>query len=299
MKVTYSLVFNRKKKLRPDKTALVQIKAYLNGRNKYFSTQIYIAPEQWDVKNQKVKRHPNQYPLNKKIIKQVEELESYELRLSKQQKGQVNLAQLENYQTDNEYKSFSQFFMVEMGNETVSKGTKQSYFTTFQKMKQFKKSIFFEELNYELIRRFDSFLKKLGLKINTVAKHHKNMKKFINLSVKMNLLEFKDNPYRQFEIRKELTERTFLTEQEVRKIASLALSTHPNGIDAIRDMFLFSCYTGLRYSDVSRVSLEFLTKDEKGFYLKMIAKKTGKEINLPFYHCFETQKQNSFLTIFF
>ena len=40
-KISYSLVFNRKKKLNKKGMALVQVEAYLNRRKMYFSTRVY------------------------------------------------------------------------------------------------------------------------------------------------------------------------------------------------------------------------------------------------------------------
>ena len=50
-KISYRPVYNRKKCLNSRGTALVQVEAYLNKKKVYFSTHIYLRPEQWDVKN--------------------------------------------------------------------------------------------------------------------------------------------------------------------------------------------------------------------------------------------------------
>ena len=44
-KIIYNLVFNRKKSLNKKGMALVQIEAYLNRKKKYFSTKVYLKPE--------------------------------------------------------------------------------------------------------------------------------------------------------------------------------------------------------------------------------------------------------------
>lgn len=41
-KISYNLVFNRKKRLNKKGMALVQVEAYLNRRKIYFSTKIYL-----------------------------------------------------------------------------------------------------------------------------------------------------------------------------------------------------------------------------------------------------------------
>ena len=47
-KIIYSLVYNRKKSLNKKGMALVQVEAYLNRKKKYFSTKVYLSPDQWD-----------------------------------------------------------------------------------------------------------------------------------------------------------------------------------------------------------------------------------------------------------
>jgi hypothetical protein len=54
----FNVVYNRKKRLLLDGTALVQIEAYLSFKKKYFSTSIYLTPDQWDNKHRKVKKPP-------------------------------------------------------------------------------------------------------------------------------------------------------------------------------------------------------------------------------------------------
>ena len=63
-KISYRPVYNRKKCLNSRGTALVQVEAYLNKKKVYFSTHIYLRPEQWDVKKKVIKDHPNQDALN-------------------------------------------------------------------------------------------------------------------------------------------------------------------------------------------------------------------------------------------
>jgi integrase len=64
----FNVVYNRKKRLLSNGTALVQIEAYLLFKKKYFSVGIYLTPDMWDNKHRKVKNHPNALKLNRQII---------------------------------------------------------------------------------------------------------------------------------------------------------------------------------------------------------------------------------------
>ena len=66
-KIIYNLVYNRKKCLNRKGTALVQVEAYLNKKKKYFSTKVYLRPDQWDKKRLLIKNHPNAEALNQLV----------------------------------------------------------------------------------------------------------------------------------------------------------------------------------------------------------------------------------------
>ena len=74
-KIIYNLVYNRKRSLNKKGMALVQVEAYLDRKKKYFSTKVYLKPEQWDNKKLIVKNHQNAVALitmlrNKRMIVQ-------------------------------------------------------------------------------------------------------------------------------------------------------------------------------------------------------------------------------------
>lgn len=89
-KIIYSLVYNRKKSLNKKGMALVQVEAYLNRKKKYFSTKVYLRPDQWDAKKLLVKNHPNADALNRLIYEFVATIEKRELELWQQGKA-INL----------------------------------------------------------------------------------------------------------------------------------------------------------------------------------------------------------------
>ena len=56
-KITFTPVFNLKNKLKKNGEAVITVKAYQNGRSKYFSTHLYVKPKQWDKRRLAVKNH--------------------------------------------------------------------------------------------------------------------------------------------------------------------------------------------------------------------------------------------------
>ena len=66
-KISYRPIYNRKNQLNVEGKALLQIEAYLERRKVYFSTHIYLTPDQWDDKKKLIKQHPNAEALNYKV----------------------------------------------------------------------------------------------------------------------------------------------------------------------------------------------------------------------------------------
>ncbi|MBP7497478.1 MAG: hypothetical protein KA792_07440 [Bacteroidales bacterium] len=68
-KVKYIPEYNRKKTaLNKEQTALIQIRIYQEGKQRFLSTGIYIKPDQWDNKNKIIKNNtPNYIYLNQQI----------------------------------------------------------------------------------------------------------------------------------------------------------------------------------------------------------------------------------------
>jgi len=67
-----------------------------------------------------------------------------------------------------------------------------------------------------------------------------------------------------------------LDDEELKAIENLELSDRP-ALDKVRDLFLISCYTGLRYSDVSRFGGEHIGSTE----IRLSTKKTGESVRCP------------------
>ena len=61
----------------------------------------------------------------------------------------------------------------------------------------------------------------------------------------------------------------------------------------IRDMFLFSCYTGLRFADVCSITHSNIDQDKAGLVLNISAQKTKKQLLLPLYQLHKGKPQKA------
>ena len=273
-RIKFSRVYNytRTKKLRQNGTAAVYVRAYLNGKNKYFNTGICVSPNQWDGKNQRIVKHPDQVNLNFDLSELEKKLGLLESNLIHQY-GYATLDRMDDSQTVERDVSFTQFYKNRLDEQTNAAVTTSDQKQTYDKLVEFRKQIYFNEIDYKLVDQFDKFLSK-SLHVNTVAKHHKNLKKYIRLAIAYKILKPGDNPYLSFTIKKTPTSRLFLTESELDVLEKVKLKNETFRI--MLDFYLFMCWTGLRFIDASRLVATDFTKTKDGIELFFTSKKTNK-----------------------
>ncbi|EWH12633.1 phage integrase [Cellulophaga geojensis KL-A] len=85
---------------------------------------------------------------------------------------------------------------------------------------------------------------------NTAVKYVTNFKKIIRIAFANDWIQ--KDPFLNWKAKLKVVEREFLTEEEIQKIAEKEL--HTERLDQVKDIFLFSCFTGLAYADVKKLS---------------------------------------------
>ncbi|WMX12428.1 site-specific integrase [Aureispira sp. CCB-E] len=281
--IQFKLIYNVKKKTLQDGTASIQIRAYQSPKRRYIATGLYVKPNQWSKRFSKVVDHPNANEYNAELMRQLVDLENYVFERVRRL-GAMTMEQLDDYFKGENNDSFTDFWERELEQDPkLQKTTKKKQRTALNYWKKFKKDVQFSELTYQLIRDFDRFLYQHQLHTNTVYTHHKQVKKYINLAVRSDLLDFNKNPYLKFKPKTAETQRLVLSMEEVERLEGMAFSTEEFYLELVRDMFLFSCYTGLRFSDTSKLKYEDINHDREGMTLNLVAKKTQKQLLLPLY----------------
>lgn len=278
--VLFALVFNRKNSLNRDGKALVQIRAYQNGRARYFGTGIYLKPQHWARRISKAVDLPNSPQINEALRLQLHTWENFALEYYKKHRF-ISLECLDNFFIP-AYANFNRFAAEELQTANISDSTRKTRKNTLKLLADFKDKIAFQDINYDFITRFDLALRRRGLSINTIAKHHQILRTFILIATKKDLMP--NNPYQHFRIRTTPTERTALSPEELQRIEQLDLI---GTLDQVRDMFLFSCYTGLRFSDIIHLRTADISTGAAGTELKIRAQKTQKILSLPLHLLFD------------
>ncbi|MEO7215192.1 site-specific integrase [Mucilaginibacter sp.] len=106
------------------------------------------------------------------------------------------------------------------------------------------------KLDYEFISQFSFYLKsERKCQHNTTIKYLTYFKKIVLLCVKRHWI--RQDPFSEFSLAKRYIQRPYLSENELVVISEKEFPT--DRLSIVRDIFLFSCYTGLAYADVQKL----------------------------------------------
>ena len=114
--------------------------------------------------------------------------------------------------------------------------------------------------------------------MNTLAKFMKIFKRYINLAIDNDIITA--NPFRKYHIHYEQTRKNTVTEADIKKIENAVERLEGDELEVARG-FLFSTYTGLRFSDVQRVRRSHIKSIYRNKWLVMKMQKTEREVRVP------------------
>jgi hypothetical protein len=138
--------------------------------------------------------------------------------------------------------------------QEYSAGTLQRYETSlkhtldFIKKKYKASDIAISQVNHVFISEYDFYLRSARkCSNNTTVKYIKNFKKIVLICLASGYIN--TNPFLNYKPKIKAVNRTALTVDELRLLENKAFGI--GRLEAVRDTFLFCCYTGLAYADVS------------------------------------------------
>jgi site-specific recombinase XerD len=277
-------LFVRKDYKKLDGNYPIYLRLVIKTLKKDFSTGISIPnPDLFDVVKQQIRgiKYTNEntilfsfknradkiildYVLNKKQL-------TFEIfdRLFKQ----------ETYNKD----SFYDFALeeIKLMTGTVSDSYIRQLKVEVSKLKQFKKSLTFDEITIRFIQKYEQYMRTvLNNKTNTVGKSMKRIKMLIAKAIKNELMS--KNPFDSYKIKAEPSNRIFLSIDEVNLLQKLYDSNClKNNHQKVLHYFLFSCYTGLRYGDLNDFGMNKIEKNGNDYIINLVMEKTRGSVRIP------------------
>ncbi len=168
---------------------------------------------------------------------------------------------------------------------TFAYGTYERYQTALKHLKDFvtwkynRNDFFLHEIDHEFITEYDFYLRSVRkCNNNTAVKYIKNFGKIIKYSIANAWID--KNPFLNFKMKLNKVDRGYLTKDELTVIVEKHFSI--NRLEQVKDVFLFQCFTGLAYCDVSKLTRECIAYDDKKIlWLKTKRTKTDTAVNVP------------------
>lgn len=266
MNKTFTLLFFLKKgKLQSNGTVPIYLRITIDGQRADISSKRYIDPKKWNAKAQKVEGKSEDTRSVNAYLKTLEQ-QVYDAHRELLDAGKrITAETLKNKLTGVEEKPRLLVQVMEQHNKNIealigkgySRATWVKYTTTCKHVRDFLKwkanltDIPIKDLSFEFASDFEFYLKsRKSIDTNTNAKYIKNLKKIVKECVAKGWLE--KDPFMSFKLKAKASDRTFLTQHELDTIESKRFAI--DRLNYIKDIFLFSCYTGLAYIDLAHLT---------------------------------------------
>jgi integrase len=258
------LFYGRTSKITKDGLMPIYLRVTINGNRFEQSTQKYLAKGKWsfatghakgntedartinhflDTLRQKIYHYQQEIIANETFFN----IESFRRKWLGIKETTYTLLQVFKDHNDQMFKLIGSDF---------SKATHGKYKTTYDHTAEFLKfkylisDIEISKLSYSFISDFEYYLKtKPKCNHNTTIKYLTNLRKIVNIGIKNGWLS--KDPFFGFKMCKKEVIRDFLSEEELQTMTSKDFSNAR--LNQVRDIFIFSCFTGLAYIDAKRL----------------------------------------------
>lgn len=282
----------RKERAKQDGQTPIYVRFTFNGKRVDLSTAVFIHPNHWDEVKQRVNdKIPGSYTINQRLDKLKTEIQDIFNQLksngedftvisiknillnTNDSKGVLNIF---DYYLDSILAKLNKGYSMETYKHYKSSRKRLAEFIEFQ----YKRSDYpLDSINYKFLDSFDIYMKQeFNVQQNTAWNYHKHLRRVLNLAVSMDHIQ--KNPYSKYKVGLDETHREFLTIEELIRIEEKEI--HIERLSAVRDIFVFSCYTGLSYSDISKLSQNHIRKGaDKKEWIIIDRSKTNNRCRIP------------------
>ncbi len=265
--LTFSVLFWIYAKRARNNQTDIYVRITLNGKKVNISLKQKVDVDAWDAKSQKMKGNTAQA---KEINLYLNEVKSDIMQCFRDLKSEKRILTAElikarylgedkiNYSLKNIFDYHNEVMTHKLKPDTMGHyRTTQKYVLAYLSNKYKVSDIFLQNLDYEFVIGFESFLRsyqsrpsqgKIGN--NATMKHIQRLRRMATLAYNMEWID--RDPFIKFKPKLEKKEREFLTKTELQRIEDL--SSPIERLTTVKDLFIFSCYTGMSYVDIMRLN---------------------------------------------
>lgn len=285
---------------KPKIESLIMLHFTSKGKRFKKSLGFKCSLDQWDITKQRIKTGKgmlaNAYKVNV-FINDVQSFTEDELSNMIKDEGSIDLDRLSylvsckinGSEADIEIKENKKLLfyskkLLENKKKHIKITTYRACNQTIKVLEKYEKTnnvvLRFEDISLSFYRNFVTLLEDENYSLNSIGKHIKNLKTFLNDALTngvTNNVIFKN---RGFKVLKETTTDIYLTEAEIKTLAEKDFSSRPS-IELARDIFLIGCYTGQRVSDYNGLTIDNFEVLDGHKFIKVHQKKTDTVVHIP------------------
>ncbi|MEG3048209.1 MAG: site-specific integrase, partial [Mucinivorans sp.] len=264
-KSTFKILFYiRKNQVNKDGTVCIMVRVTLNGEVSQFSSKLNIDPKAWDVKQGKAAgntvkaRQLNELldSIHTSLKNHYHDIETHESFVTAEKVRNSFLGYTAKQRTLLElFKRHNDDARKLLG-ISKTEATLAKYDRGCRRLEEFMKTqynitdIALKEINHMFITDFENYLRSVcKCNENTTAKFIQTFRMIVIIA-KNNGWIYSD-PFVNYKIRLKRVDRGYLNDNEIKTIFEKEFAV--KRLEQVRDIFIFSCYTGLAYIDVKNL----------------------------------------------
>lgn len=292
---TFGIAFYLKKQNAKNEQAPIYARITYQRRSVVISTKKSIPISHWNELKGVIKGRSDEARMVQKYLERFKSkiIQIFEELLLRNEI--LSAEKIKSHFLGNEKSDYFLLETIDFHNENMQHslawGTLKNYFTTRQYMEKYIKKvykrsdIYLTELDYKFITGFERFMKQsVPLKPhqacnqNTIMKHIERTRKVINMAIKYEWLD--KDPFIAFKPSFVKKERESLTRQELQVIEAKTFSI-PR-LEFVKNLFVFSCYTGLAYIDTCNLTNKNIHVGNDGeLWISTYREKSNIPIHIP------------------
>ena len=272
-KIRYRLCYNYAGKLNKDGRAPVALECRQGKAKIYISSQVMLYPNEWKLGM--VVEREDADKLTVYLRRWAYKVEDVELE------GLLNGSQMSLSQLKTAYKegvhasaTVEEFVNGVIGSSERSQQTKNAYKTMVSAVNEYDKGVRLSDIDIDWIEKWRVHMRSQGLSENTIKGRLKQLRCCFSEAGKRELID--KDPFVHIVIGNMVPKAgmNWLSMREIKKIEKLKLEGKEA---AVRDLFLFSTVTGLRWGDLSTLE----DAEVKNGVLRKVMHKTNHTVSIP------------------